>query len=71
MFTSSSFYLQDKPIAAEHQVAVDYWRGQARKYWLKLANRQSQAHLALALKRFGDKDTPQAIMKSIRERSKT
>src|SRR6478752_5999014 len=64
-----SFYLQDKPIAKEHQEAVDYWKGQARKYWLKLANRQSQAHLALALQRFGEQETPRAILNSIRERS--
>ena len=30
----------------------------ARSTGCKLANRQSQAHLALALKRFGDKETP-------------
>lgn len=64
-----SFYLQDQAIAAEHQVAVDYWKGQARTYWLKLANRQSQAHLALALHRFGEQETPRAILNSIRERS--
>jgi Bacterial Alpha-2-macroglobulin MG10 domain/Alpha-2-macroglobulin family/MG2 domain len=64
-----SYYLQDKPIAKEHAEAVEYWRGQARKFWLQLANRQSQAHLALALQRFGEQETPQAIMKSIRERS--
>ena len=34
---------------------MDYFLGQARKYWLELADRQSQAHLAVALKRFGDK----------------
>lgn len=65
-----SFFLQDKPVANEHRAAIDYWLGQAKKYWLQLANRQSQAHLALALKRFGDKDTPMDIMKSIKERSK-
>jgi len=32
-------------------------------------SRQSKAHLALALKRFGDNETPQAIMKSIKEHS--
>jgi uncharacterized protein YfaS (alpha-2-macroglobulin family) len=64
-----SFYLEDKPIAREHQEAVDYWKGQARQYWLKLANRQSQAHLALALTRFGEQETPRGIMNSIRERS--
>ncbi len=42
---------------------------QARKYWLDLGWRQSQGHLAIGLKRFGDEKTPQDIMKSIRERS--
>lgn len=64
-----SFFRQDKPIAAEHKEAVQYWTHQAQKYWLKLANRQSQAHLALALKRFGDGETPKGIMASIKERS--
>jgi len=36
-----------------------------------LNNRQSQAHLALALKRFGDARTPRDIMRSIKERSVT
>jgi uncharacterized protein YfaS (alpha-2-macroglobulin family) len=66
-----SFYLADKPVGNEHRAAADYWLGQAKRYWLQLANRQSQAHLALALKRFGDKDTPADVMKSIKERSKT
>ena len=66
-----SFFLEDQPIDAAHREAVDYFLGQARRYWLDLANRQSQAHLAVALKRFGDRDTPQAIMRSIKERSVT
>jgi uncharacterized protein YfaS (alpha-2-macroglobulin family) len=65
-----SFFLADRPVAAEHRAAADYWLSQARKYWLQLADRQSQAHLALALKRFGDKETPEGIVKSIKERSK-
>jgi uncharacterized protein YfaS (alpha-2-macroglobulin family) len=64
-----SFFLKDKPVADAHKKAVDYFIGQAQKYWLQLANRQSQAHLALALKRWGDKTTPMDIMKSIKERS--
>lgn len=66
-----SFFLADKAVANPHQAAVDYWLGQAKKYWLQLANRQSQAHLAVGLKRFGDRATPADIMKSIKERSKT
>ncbi len=64
-----SFFLEDRPIAPQHKEAVDYFLGQGRKYWLKLADRQSQAHLAVALKRFADKATAQAIMRSIKERS--
>jgi uncharacterized protein YfaS (alpha-2-macroglobulin family) len=64
-----SFFLKEKPVAPQHQEAVDYFLGQARKYWLRLADRQSQAHLAVALKRFGDKAVPQEIMRSIKERS--
>jgi uncharacterized protein YfaS (alpha-2-macroglobulin family) len=66
-----SFFLEDQAISAKHREAVDYFLGQAAKYWLKLP-RQSQAHLALAVKRFGqDKATPVAIMTSLREFSKT
>jgi hypothetical protein len=63
-----SFFLADKPIRNEYQEAIDYWRDQARRYWLSLW-RQSQAHIAIALKRFGDLQTPDAIMQSIREHS--
>ncbi|GIW84180.1 MAG: alpha-2-macroglobulin [Gemmataceae bacterium] len=65
-----SFFLADRAIAPEHQEAVNYWLDQARKYWLPLGHRQSQAHLALGLHRFGDKETARAILKSIREHAK-
>lgn len=65
-----SFFLDDKPIAAEHREAIDYWLGQARQYWLSLW-RQSQAHVAIGLKRFGYPDSAEAIMQSIREFSVT
>ena len=64
-----SFFLDDQPIAAKHKQAVDYFLEQARLYWTKLGNRQSQAHVAFALKRFGDKATPRDIMSSMKERS--
>lgn len=66
-----SFFLKDRPIAAANKEAIDYFLGQAKKYWLAMANRQSQGHLAIAMNRFGDKPTAQGIMKSIRERSVT
>ncbi len=64
-----SFFLKDQAIAAEHQTAVDYFLGQAKKYWPTLGDRLPQGHLAIALKRFGDMKTPAEIVKSLRERS--
>ncbi|MCU0960530.1 MAG: alpha-2-macroglobulin, partial [Pirellulaceae bacterium] len=64
-----SFFLADQPIAPEHQEANQYFLGQAREHWTRLGNRQSEAHLALALKRFGDRQTPADILRSLKERS--
>ena len=63
-----SFFLGENPIPPQHKEAVDYFLGQARKFWLKL-DRQSQGHLAIALKRFGDKPAAEGIVKSIKEHS--
>jgi len=65
-----SFYLNERPIPAESRKAVDYFLTQAAEHWLKLGNRQSQAHLALGLNRMGDKETARKIMRSMKERSK-
>ncbi|MCX6566067.1 MAG: MG2 domain-containing protein [Candidatus Aminicenantes bacterium] len=65
-----SFYLDELPVPAESKKAVDYFLGQGAAYWLQLDNRQSQAHLALGLNRFGDTATAQKIMRSMKERSK-
>ncbi|MBM4027267.1 MAG: hypothetical protein FJ280_17955, partial [Planctomycetes bacterium] len=66
-----SFFLSDKPVATQYREALNYWLGQGRQHWLTLP-RKSQAHLALALKRFGgDAQTPAAIMRSIKEHSVT
>jgi hypothetical protein len=59
-----SFFLEDRKVGERE--ALKYWLGQARKYWLS-QNRQSQAHLAIGLQRFGEKDTPGDIMISIKE----
>ena len=66
-----SFYLKDKPIAAGNKKAFDYFVEQGKKYWLKLGNRQSKAHIAIALHRLADKQTPGDIVKSILEHSVT
>jgi len=47
-----SFFLKDQAIAGGHKEAVEFYLRQARKFWLKVDCRQSQAHLAIAIKRF-------------------
>ncbi len=64
-----SFFLKDQPIDASAKTAVDYFLGQAKQYWPKLGDRMPQGHVAIALKRFGDLNTPAEIVKSLRERS--
>jgi len=71
-----SFFLKDKPVAGQHKVAIGFFLARAHDHWLKVADRQSQGHLAIALKRFnafnGSTDsTPTDIMKSVKERSVT
>jgi uncharacterized protein YfaS (alpha-2-macroglobulin family) len=66
-----SFFLKERPVAEDHREALDFFLHQAAKYWVKVDSRQSQAHLAIALQRFGDLSTPPAIMKSLKERSVT
>ena len=66
-----SFFLKDRPIPSNCKVAVDYFIEQAKKHWLSVGYRMSQAHIALGLNRFGDKKTPLDIVKSIKERSVT
>ncbi|HEY9155131.1 MAG TPA: alpha-2-macroglobulin family protein, partial [Opitutaceae bacterium] len=64
-----SFFLVDQPVDATHQEALTFFEKQARQFWLKVTSRQSQAQLAVALQRFGDAQTPAAIMASLKERS--
>ena len=48
-----SFYLKDRPVGQAHKQAFDYFVDQAKKHWLKVGSRQSQAHVAIALHRLG------------------
>ena len=66
-----SFYLKHKEIPRRCEEAVNFFKEQAQKNWLTVPYRMSQAHIALALKRFGDEKTPYDIVKSIKERSVT
>ena len=66
-----SFYLKDRPVGQAHKKAFDYFVGQAKKHWLKVGSRQSQAHVAIALHRLGDKQVPGDVIKSILQHSVT
>ncbi len=63
-------YFLDIPIDGRNQKAVDYYKGQEKKYWLQ-NGRYMQGMIALALNRFDDKITPKDIMKSLKENSLT
>jgi hypothetical protein len=63
-----SFFLNDSRVHDSHHASLRFWIEQAKEHWVKL-DRQSQAHLAVALKRFGDDATASAILTSFRERS--
>ena len=62
-----SFYLEQRPIAAANKEAVDYFLKQGAKYWMDNASLMTRCHTALGLWRFGDKQTPPAIIKSLTE----
>jgi uncharacterized protein YfaS (alpha-2-macroglobulin family) len=66
-----TFFLKEKPIAAKYRTAFDYFVGKHRQHWNRLGGRQSQGHVAIAMKRLGDATTATAIMKSLTERSLT
>ncbi len=64
-----SFFLEDQAISDLNRPAFEYFLQQAKTHWGKVGSRQSQAHIAIALKRSGDPQTANAIMKSLTERS--
>lgn len=66
-----SFFLKETPIPPAAQDAIRYWLDQARRHWVRLSDRLSQGHIALALLRWEDTATPLAIVRSLRERSVT
>jgi uncharacterized protein YfaS (alpha-2-macroglobulin family) len=65
-----SFFIDERPVQGAAQLALEYWKKQSRRYWLDL-DRQSEAHVALALQRLGDSETPRRITRSLRERAVT
>ncbi|TWT66200.1 alpha-2-macroglobulin family protein [Allorhodopirellula solitaria] len=65
-----SFFLGDADVAVDAKPALEYWLDQAAEHWLELP-RMSEAHVAIALKRFGRADDAGAIVRSLKERSLT
>ena len=65
-----SQFLQEAEISAEDRPAVDFYLDVAAKRWKSLRNRQSKAHLALALQRFGAHDeVPGQIVDQLRNQA--
>jgi uncharacterized protein YfaS (alpha-2-macroglobulin family) len=62
--------LKEYPINKAAQTAYNYYRKQAQTHWTK-TTKYSQGMIALALHRTGDKKTPVAILKSLKERALT
>jgi len=68
-----SYFMKEIPLntksnKASIQVAFDYFKRQAEKYWLK-QDIHFQGMIALALNRFGNKEIPAAILKSLSEKA--
>jgi len=63
-----SYFVDDLAILKNAETAFEYYKEQASKYWLE-NNKYLQAMIALGLHRFGDKNVPSDILKSIMEHS--
>lgn len=59
-------YFQDIAIPSSSKKAFKYYKGQAKKYWLR-NSRYMQGMIALFLNRYKEKDTALSIVKSIKE----
>ncbi len=62
-----SFFAETN-IAPTNKIAVDYYKGQAQKYWLS-QSKYMQSMIALALHRINDAKTPKAIIESLKQNS--
>ncbi|MDT8324167.1 MAG: hypothetical protein RRA94_08655, partial [Bacteroidota bacterium] len=66
LYARSYFLEQDIP--SHYDEAVSFWRSEARKWWVRRGH-MPQGMIALALHRFKEKDVPQAVVRSLRERA--
>jgi len=64
-----SFFKEDVPLAGPAAEAHAWGLDVGRKRWMKIDYRRSQGHLAIALKRAGDRETALSIVDSLRQRS--
>jgi uncharacterized protein YfaS (alpha-2-macroglobulin family) len=64
-----SFYINVKPVPDQNTECLNYYLGQADKYWLTQDSRMTQAHLAIACHRMNRKETAKNIFISLKERS--
>ena len=64
-----SFFTADQPAAGAAAEAIQWALDVGRTSWMKLDARMSQGHLAIALKRSGDRDTAGLIIDSLRQRA--
>ena len=61
-------YFKDIPLSAGNKEAFNYFLNQANTYWLDF-NIYMQGMISLALNRYDYKNTPQQIIKSLKEKS--
>ncbi|MBC7889561.1 MAG: alpha-2-macroglobulin [Ferruginibacter sp.] len=61
-------FFNEYAVPAGSQTAYNYYRGQAKTYWLS-NEKYMQAMIALALHRTNDETTPRAIIRSLKENS--
>ena len=64
-----SFFNEDVPLAGPAAEAHAWGLDVGKKRWMKIDHRRSQGHLAIALKRAGDKQTALSIIDSLKQRS--
>jgi hypothetical protein len=64
-----SFFAEESPPEGEAAAAIQWGLDVGRKRWMKVDDRRSQGHLAIALKRAGDRETALSIVDSLRQRA--
>ncbi len=64
-----SFFQEDMPLAGPAAEAHAWGLDVGKKRWMKIDYRRSQGHLAIALKRAGDKQTSLSIIDSLKQLS--